>query len=194
VGTISVIESITLDGVVQGVGRADEDTRGGFAHGGWGQGYQDPVIGEFMARGMSAGGVMLFGRRTYDDVLGAWTARLDPHPVTDHLVAAPKYVVSRSASTPLPHPNSTLLAGEAADTVAALRAGVDGAISVIGSGALVRALWAAGLVDALVLLVHPIALGSGTRLFGPGERRDLRLERTVASTTGVVIAQYAVVR
>lgn len=189
---ICATESVSLDGVMQGLGRADEDTRGGFVHGGWGEGYQDRVMGEFMAEGMAAEGVMLFGRRTYDDLMRAWTSLPEPSPVTDHLVAAQKYVVSRNAATPIPYPNSTLLPGAATDTVAALKKERDGDITVIGSGELVRALHAAGLLDTYVLLIHPIVLGSGTRLLAEGDRRDLRLEHSVTTTTGVIIARYAV--
>lgn len=190
--TICATESITLDGVMQGLGRSDEDVRGGFAHGGWGDGYQDHVAMEFMAEGMTDDGVMLFGRRSYEDLLRHWTAVTEPNPFTDHLTRVPKYVVSRSADTRLDYPHSTLLPGEAADAVAVLKKELDGDISVIGSGELVRALHAAGLLDTYVLLIHPITLGSGTRLFAEGDRRDLRLERSVATTTGVIIARYAV--
>jgi len=189
---ICATESITLDGVMQGLGRPDEDTRDGFAHGGWGDGYQDHVVMEFMAEGMSAKGAMLFGRRSYEDLLRHWTSVTEPNPFTDHLTHAAKYVVSRSAGTRLDYPNSTLLPGDAVDTVATLKKELDGDISVIGSGELVRALHAAGLVDSYVLLIHPITLGSGTRLFGDADRRDLKLERSVASTTGLIIAKYSV--
>ena len=193
-GRISVLESVTLDGVMQGLGRPDEDTRGGFAHGGWGPAYADHVAGQFMGEGMASVTAMLFGRRTYDDVLGYWTTTPDPNPFTDILVNTPKFVVSRSNDTVLTYPNSTLLPGDATATVAALRQQVEGDIFVMGSGELVRALHAAGLVDAYTLQIHPIVLGSGTQLFGPGERSDLVLEQTVATTTGVIIAQYGCVR
>ncbi|TPW71664.1 dihydrofolate reductase family protein [Schumannella sp. 10F1B-5-1] len=192
--SLSVTESVSLDGVMQGLGRLDEDTRGGFDRGGWGDGYQDDVSFRFMSEGMSQGGVMLFGHRTYRDVLGHWTAVDEPNPFTDHLVAASKYVVSRSPATTLAFPSSTLLAGDAVETVGRLKQEVDGAISIIGSGELVRALHAAGLVDEYTLQIHPIVLGAGTRLFGEGDRSDLRLERSVATTTGVIIAQYSVRR
>jgi dihydrofolate reductase len=191
-GKISVVESVTLDGVMQGLGRADEDTRGGFTHGGWGPPYSDHVAGQFMAEGMADVGAMLFGRRTYEDVLGYWTTTDEPNPFTDVLLHTPKYVVSRSADTTLGYPNSTLLAGDAAATVGGLSDQVAGDITVIGSGALVRTLHAAGLVDEYVLQVHPVVLGSGTRLFGPGERTDLTLRRSVVTTTGVIIAVYQV--
>jgi dihydrofolate reductase len=189
---ISVTMSTTLDGVVQGLGRPDEDTRGGFPHGGWGDGFADHVQGAFMAEGMSASGAMLFGHRTYVDLLTHWTAVTEPNPFTGYLTQVRKYVVSRDPSTALGFPESVLLAGEAAETVARLKDEVEGDLSVIGSGALVRSLHAAGLVDEYTLLVHPIVLGSGTRLFGEGDRTDLELTRSVTTTTGVVIAQYAV--
>ncbi|QYC40898.1 hypothetical protein Nocox_16425 [Nonomuraea coxensis DSM 45129] len=188
-GTISVFVNVGLDGVMQGPGRADEDTRGGFRHGGWGVGYADQVIGTYVAE-RSGAAAMLFGRRTYDDVLGYWTSVGEPNPFTETLVNTPKYVASRRAGAGLAHPNSTLLAGEAAETVARLKERVDGVITVLGSGELVRSLHAAGLVEEYVLLIHPIVLGSGTRLFGEGERTDLTLEETITATTGVVIARY----
>jgi dihydrofolate reductase len=188
---ITVFESVTLDGVMQAPGRPDEDTRGGFPYGGWAVPYQDEVAMRFAGEGMSQGGAMLFGRRTYDDLLGYWTSTPEPNPFTEVLVNAPKYVVSRSGDVGLDHPNSTLLAGDAPETVADLRRTQDGAITVLGSGELVRALFAAGLVDELILLQHPLVLGTGTTLFG-SHRVELELQRTEPTTTGVVIAQYAV--
>lgn len=190
-GTISAFESITLDGVMQGLGRPDEDTRGDFRHGGWGDGYADEVMMKFAGAAMASTAAMLFGRRTYEDLLGFWTSTPEPNPFSEVLVAQPKYVVSRDVGLELAYPNSTLLAGDAVETVAALRAEVDGQITVLGSGELVRSLHAAGLVDEYVLQIHPIVLGSGTRLFGEGDRSDLDLEESVTTSTGVVIARYA---
>lgn len=189
-GTISVFENVTLDGVMQAPGRADEDTRGGFRHGGWGVGYSDEVIGKFAGAAMGRTAAMLFGRRTYDDLLAYWTSMAEPNPFTEALVNGRKYVVSRDADARLGYPNSTLLAGDARVAVARLKDEVDGVINVLGSGELVRTLRAAGLVDEYVLLIHPIVCGSGTRLFGEGERADLTLLEAVTSTTGVVIARY----
>lgn len=188
---ITAFESITLDGVMQAPGRADEDTRGGFAHGGWADGYQDDVLTTYAREGMSAGPRMLFGHRTYSDVLGYWSS-IGPNPFIDSLLGSDKCVVSRSADTALQYPNSELLAGDAAQTVAALKQRSDDDLMVMGSGQLVRSLLAAGLVDRLALPIHPIVLGSGTRLFGYGERVGLRLERSIPTTTGVVIAEYTV--
>lgn len=190
--TITAFESVTLDGVMQSLGRPDEDTRGGFSHGGWGNGYADEVLMQFLGEGMQQPGELLFGHRTYADLLGHWTAVDTPNPFTERLVNVQKLVVSRSSATELPYPNSTLLAGEAVDTVARLR--TEGAlpIQIMGSGELVRALHGAGLIDRYTLLVHPIVLGSGQRLFGAADRVDLRLERTLPTTTGLVILEYAV--
>ncbi|UYQ60965.1 dihydrofolate reductase family protein [Streptomyces peucetius] len=191
-GVISVFESVTLDGVMQGVGRADEDTRGGFHHGGWGEGYADEVIGRFAGSSIGRTTAMLFGRRTYDDLLGYWTSVPEPSPFTEALVNQRKYVASRHAGPRPAFPNSTLLSGEASETVTALKRDVEGVITVLGSGDLVRSLRSTGLVDEYVLLIHPIVLGAGTRLFDEGERADLVLEESLSSTTGVVIARYRV--
>jgi dihydrofolate reductase len=188
--TITLFENVTLDGVLQGPGRADEDTRGDFAHGGWASGYADEVSMQFAGEGMSGGGALLFGRRSYEQMLGAWTATPEPNPFSDVLVRTPKYVVSRSAGAMLDYPNSTLLPGNAAETVAALKKEVAQDLTVLGSGELVRTLHAARLIDCYVLLVHPIVLGSGTRLFGDADRLDLTLERSIPTTTGVLIVQY----
>ncbi|WP_448003195.1 dihydrofolate reductase family protein [Agromyces bauzanensis] len=189
--TIIAFESVTLDGVMQAPGRPDEDTRGGFEYGGWAAPYQDEVGARFAGEEMSRGGAMLFGRRTYDDLLGFWTTTPEPNPFTDALVNAPKYVVSRDRDIRLGYPNSTLLAGEASETVAQLRRTLDGPLTVLGSGKLVRALFGARLVDELVLQQYPLVLGTGTTLFGL-TRVELDLQRTMPTTTGVIIAQYAV--
>lgn len=187
---ITIFESVTLDGILQGPGRADEDTRGGFTHGGWAGGYADEVSMQFVGESMSGPGALLLGRRTYKDLLGFWTTTPEPNPFTDVLVGSPKYVVSRSADATLDHPNSVLLAGDAVETVAALKRQVNEDLTILGSGELVRALHAAQLIDHYVLQTHPIVLGSGSRLFGAADRLDLTLERAIPTTTGVLIAQY----
>lgn len=191
-GTIIATENISLDGVIQSPGGSDEDTRGGFIHGGWATGFDDAQTAEFMGAGMASTQAMLFGRRTYDQLVGYWLSTTDRNPFRDLLTAIPKYVCSRSATTALPHPNSTLLPGEAIDTVARLKTEIDGPISVIGSGALVRSLLSASLLDGLVLSTFPIVLGSGTKLFDEGDRIDLHLERSSTSSTGVLMAEYTV--
>jgi dihydrofolate reductase len=191
--TVTVVESLSLDGVIQAPAGEQEDTRGGFAHGGWAAPYMDHVMGEFMGRGMGSGGAMLFGRRTYEQFASFWPHQTDGNPFTPVLNAATKYVASRTLAEPLPWQNSVLLAGEATDSVARLKESMPGHLTVLGSGALVRSLAEAGLVDTYVLSIHPLVLGTGTRLFRDGlPRTRLELTESVVTTTGVIIARYQV--
>jgi dihydrofolate reductase len=189
--SIGVTMNVTLDGVVQGLGRPDEDTRGGFPHGGWGNRYQDEVMAEEMGRGMSEPGDMLFGRRTWEDFTMAWAGREDGNPFTTHMNAATKYVASTTLEDAGAWQNSVLLRGDAAKTVAELKAGPGTNLSIIGSASLVRALHTAGLVDRYTLLIHPLTLGAGARLFdGPAPLTEFTLTRSVSTTKGVIIAHY----
>ncbi|MGH3495566.1 MAG: dihydrofolate reductase family protein, partial [Sciscionella sp.] len=154
--SITATMFLTLDGVVQGLGRPDEDTRGGFTHGGWGPQYNDEVMGSEMAKGMAGPGDMLFGRRTWQDFITAWGHLTDGNPVTTHMNAATKYVVSRTLEGADAWPNSILLRGDAVDTVAELKAQPGSNLSIIGSASLVRSLHAAGLIDRYTLLIHPL--------------------------------------
>jgi dihydrofolate reductase len=192
--TITAVESVTLDGVMQAPGAPDEDTRGGFAHGGWAQPYADEVQMREMGEGMAREGGMLFGRSTYELLMRAWAGR-DDNPFSPVLDARRKYVVSNTLRDPLPWQNSTLLTGDAASAVRELKASApEPALAVLGSGELVRALLRAGLLDELQLLIHPLVLGSGTRLFdADGAHVPLTLATSVTTTTGVVIATYRTV-
>lgn len=184
--SISATMFMTLDGVVQGLGRADEDTRGGFTHGGWGARYNDEVLAGEMGKGMARAGAMLFGRRTWQDFITAWASATDGNPFTTHLNAARKYVVSRSLQDAGAWQNSVLLRG--IDDVARL----SGELSVIGSASLVRSLHAAGLIDHYTLVIHPLTLGSGARLFdGPAPLTEFSLTGSVTTTKGVIVARYA---
>lgn len=190
-GSINVTMSVSLDGVVQGPGRPDEDTRGGFEEGGWGQRYTDDVMGQEMAKGMAAPGDMLLGRRTWLDFITAWGQATDGNPFTTHLNAARKYVVSRTLPEADAWQNSVLVRGEAVETVAALKSESTRDLSVIGSASLVRTLHSAGLIDRYTLLIHPLTLGRGARMFDdPAPMTELRLTGSVTTTTGVVIAHY----
>ncbi|MFC3964838.1 dihydrofolate reductase family protein [Nocardia jiangsuensis] len=190
--SISVTMSITLDGVVQGLGRPDEDTRGGFPHGGWGLRYNDEIMGAEMARGMAEPGDMLFGRRTWEDFHRAWGSATDGNPFSTHLNAATKYVASTALGDADAWQNSILLRGDAVETVAELKATPGPALSIIGSAALVRTLHAASLIDRYSLLIHPLTLGTGTRLFdGPAPLTEFELTRSVTTGTGVIIAHYS---
>jgi dihydrofolate reductase len=187
---IVVMENVSLDGVMQAPGRADEDTHGGFAHGGWALPYNDAVKGRIMGAGMANVGSLLFGRLTYEDFYRVWPNRTD-NPFTAVLDNAQKYVASRTLTEPLPWQNSTLLRGEAADTVARLKKQAGKDILIMGSGELVRSLIGHQLIDVFKLLIHPLVLGSGRRLFpDEGSLAALRLVDSVTTTTGVVIATY----
>lgn len=182
---------VTLDGVVQGLGRADEDARGGFTHGGWGRRYNDEVMDREMARAMAKPGDMLFGRRTWQDFITAWGRSTDGNPVTTHMNAATKYVASRTLDDVADWQNSILLRGDAAGTVAELKAQPGRDLSVIGSASLVRSLHAAALIDRYTLLICPLTLGGGARLFeGSAPLTEFELTGSVATTKGVIIAQY----
>lgn len=186
--------NVSLDGVVQAPGRADEDRRDGFSHGGWATPYFDSVMARVAGEGMSSMPALLFGRRTYQDFYSVWPKRTD-NPFTPVLNAAEKYVVSRTLEEPLPWEHSTLLRGEATETVARLKATAGKDLVVLGSAMLVRDLMAHDLVDELTLSIHPLALGEGHRLFPDhGPFMSLRLLATTNSSTGVVIARYAPTR
>lgn len=190
---ITAIESVTLDGVMQAPGSPDEDTRGGFAHGGWAQPYNDEVSMRVASEGMASGegGAMLFGRVTYERFWQVWAGR-DDNPFSPVLDARRKYVASTTLTEPLPWQSSTLLGGDAVASVRELKAGApEVELGLLGSGVLLRALLAADLVDELHLSIHPLVLGVGTRLFPTdGPRLALELADSVITTTGVVIATY----
>ncbi|GAA4997531.1 dihydrofolate reductase family protein [Kitasatospora paranensis] len=188
---VNVTLSITLDGVVQGLGRPDEDTRGGFTHGGWGGPYNDAVMGQEMGKSMSKPTDMLFGHRTWNDFITAWSTRTDGNPFTTHMNAATKYVASRTLENADAWQNSILLSGDATETVAELKAEGGKDLTIIGSTSLVRDLHAAGLVDNYRLLIHPLTLGTGTRLFeGSAPLTEFELTGSVPTTRGVIIADY----
>jgi dihydrofolate reductase len=187
---VVVVNNLTLDGVMQAPGRPDEDTRGGFEHGGWAQPYNDPVMARKMGEGMAAGGPLLFGRRTYQDFASFWPQQKD-NPFTPVLDNAQKYVASTTLKGPLPWRNSTLLEGDGADAVAKLKEQLAQDLVILGSGELIRSLMRRNLIDEYVLLIHPLVLGSGRRMFEDGNPpATLRLVDATPTTTGVVIATY----
>ena len=188
-GKVIAFISVTVDGVMQAPGRADEDRRGGFEHGGWGVPYADEDSAKLAGEGMQNTGAMLLGRRTYEDILPHWNKA--GGPFKDMLNNTPKYVASRTLKEPLPWPNSSVLEGDATKAVTRLRKQDDKDLVIIGSGALVRSLLADGLVDEFILLIHPLVLGSGQRLFddgGPGA--TFELAGTSTTSTGVIAATY----
>jgi dihydrofolate reductase len=188
---VILFTSLTLDGIMQAPGRPDEDRRGGFQYGGWAVPYADSVLGSIAGQSMSTSGALLLGRRTYEDFYAVWPNRPKPNPFTDVLNNTMKYVASTTLKEPLPWMNSTLLRGDAAKAVAKLRDQPGKDLVVLGSGELAQSLMRRNLVDVYVLLVHPLVLGTGLRLFREdGPKIALRLVESKATTTGVVIATY----
>jgi dihydrofolate reductase len=188
---IIVAVHLTLDGVLQSPGRAEEDTRGGFDHGGWAAPRADPTGGESLRKALAGATGFLLGRRTYEDFAGFWPKQTDGNPFTKALNDGQKYVASRTLTEPLPWQNSTLLPGDAADAVADLKDQEAGDLAVFGSSELVRSLMHRELIDEYVLMIHPLVLGSGRRLFTDGVPcSNLRLIDSVTSPSGVVIATY----
>jgi len=184
---VVVFMNLTLDGVMQAPGRPDEDRRGGFEHGGWATPYATMEAAE---ESMAYTGALLLGRRTYEDFYAVWPNRTD-NPFTVVLDNTQKYVASTTLEEPLPWSNSTLLKGDAAEAVARLKEEPGKDFVVLGSGELVQSLMRRNLVDEYVLLIHPLVLGSGRRLFTDGGTfAALRLVGTKTTTTGVVIATY----
>ncbi|MFW6691101.1 dihydrofolate reductase family protein [Streptomyces sp. MAR4 CNX-425] len=174
---LTTVTNISVDGVMQGLGGADEDTRGGFERGGWAlplfEGEAEAYLGEVYGRA----GAFLFGRWTYEVFAGSWGVLPDPddNPIAGPLHRRPKYVVSNTLTEPR-WAGTRVLSGDVAAAVRELKAGGDGELQVHGSGRLVRALLAAGLVDEITLFTYPVVVGQGTRLFpdrGPDAALDL---------------------
>lgn len=189
-GKIVVNMNLSLDGVMQAPGRPDEDTRGGFAYGGWAAPYFDPVMGQVAAEGMTHSSALLLGRRTYEDFYSVWPNRTD-NPFTEVLNKSQKYVASTTLKEPLPWVNSSLLKGNATAAVALLKTQLDKDLVILGSGLLVQSLMRANLIDEYALSIHPLILGSGFRLFSEGSpHAAIQLVDTKTSTTGVIIATY----
>ena len=190
---VVVNEFMSLDGVVQAPGGPEEDTDGGFRHGGWSEPYFDPeVMGPFITEGMNRTEALLFGRRTWQAMAGAWPERAGD-PYADQMNAIKKYVVSRTlASKDLRWNNTTLLSADnAVADIAALRAQAGGDLLIWGSASLVATLLAQGLVDELNLMIEPILLGGGKRIFSAdGIARPMQLVSCITAATGVLACTY----
>ncbi|NTU81073.1 MAG: dihydrofolate reductase [Chloroflexales bacterium] len=185
---IVVLMHLTLDGVMQAPGRPDEDVRGGFPHGGWARPRGDAMGA--VDTGIAPDGALLLGRRTYEDFFAFWPNQTD-NPFTARLNAMQKYVASTTLQEPLPWHNSTLLAGDAAEAVSRLKAEPGPDLLIMGSGVLVQALMRHNLIDRYMLLIHPLVLGTGRRLFEAGSpTTELRLVDSSTTTSGVISATY----
>ncbi|HVF19726.1 MAG TPA: dihydrofolate reductase family protein [Mycobacteriales bacterium] len=188
-----VTEFMSLDGVVQAPGGEEEDTDGGFAHGGWSVPYFDEeVMGGLYDESMKSTEALLFGRRTWQTMAAAWPDRAGD-PFADHMNAVKKYVVSSTLTDDDLHWNNTALIGpdEVAGSIRALKAVGDGDLHVMGSPTLVRTLVSDDLVDEYRLMIEPIVLGGGKSIFPTdGSARPLELVSTKTASTGVIICTY----
>lgn len=186
-----VVKMVSLDGVMQAPGSPDEDRSGGFEHGGWAMPYFDEVAGEEAGRSMAETGAFLFGRKTYEIMAAYWPNQPHDDMFSQVLNSLPKYVASTTLAEPLAWSGSSLLKGDVAEAVAALKEEQVGNIVVLGSGRLARTLMEHDLVDEYGLTIHPLLLGPGKRLFDEvGGMRTLRLVDSKATTTGVILATY----
>jgi dihydrofolate reductase len=189
---VIVNEWMSLDGVVQAPGAADEDTSGGFEHGGWHLGYFDDLSQGRVVETLTEAGGFLLGRRTYEAFAAYWpNASEEEQVLAEPLNTKPKYVASTTLEEPLAWQSSTLLRGDVAEAVAALRQEDGDDVHVIGSARLVQTLVEHGLVDELRLMIDPLVLGGGKRIFrDDGVRRPLRLVESHVTTTGAILASY----
>jgi dihydrofolate reductase len=187
---LTVVEFVTLDGVMQSLGSPDEDRDDGFAHGGWSAPYGDEVLGRAAGEGLAATTAYLFGRKTYQKMAAYWPAVPDTNAIAAHLNATPKFVVTRTLAS-LEWAGSNVLGGDVVASVSDLKQHGDGTVTVLGSGVLVQTLIEHEIVDEYRLFVHPLVLGTGKRLFRQTPRPiPLRLAGCTATTTGVLLLKY----
>jgi dihydrofolate reductase len=190
---VIVNEWMTLDGVVQAPGAGDEDTSGGFEHGGWHLRYFDDISRKWVVENLTAAGGFLFGRRTYESFAGHWpNASEEEQAIAEPLNTRPKYVASTTLTDPLEWQNSTVLQGDIAEAVVALKQDDGGDLYVLGSTELVRTLIDHDLVDEFRVMIDPLVVGGGKRIFrNDGKLAPLRLVETQVTTTGAILATYA---
>ena len=190
---VIVVEFMSLDGVVQAPAYSDEDTSGGFRHGGWHLRYLDEGSMKWVIETVSAAGGFLFGRRTYEVFAAHWpSASRGEQPLAQPLNTLPKYVASRTLQAPLAWQNSTLISGPIPESVATLRREDGRDLLVIGSTVLAAELLAHDLVDELRLMIDPVILGGGKRFFRDnGVCLPLALSRSETTPGGAILATYA---
>jgi dihydrofolate reductase len=189
---VIVQEWMTLDGVVQAPGAADEDVSGGFEHGGWSAPYFDEGGMNWVARNVTEAGGFLLGRRTYE-ILGAYwpNASEEERVLADPLNQRPKYVASTTLSEPLEWQNAELLKGDVPAAVEALKQGSGNPLLVIGSTELVHTLLEHDLVDEFRLMIDPLIVGGGKRIVpDSGIRRSLDLTGSETTKSGAILATY----
>ena len=190
---VVVNEFMSLDGVVQAPGAEDEDTSGGFRHGGWHMRYFDDLSQKWVLDSILEAGGFLLGRRTFEIFAAYWpNAPEEEQVIAEPLNTRPKYVASTTLSEPLEWQNSSVLQGDVAEAVAALKQEDGGDLHVIGSTQLVQTLIEHGLVDEFRVMLDPLVLGGGKRIFrDDGALRPLRLVDSEVTTTGAILATYA---
>lgn len=191
---VIVNEFVSLDGVAQAPGGAEEDPSGGFAHGGWHMRYmEDEQARRWVLGSIEEAGGFLLGRRTYEIFAAYWpNAPEEEQVVAEPLNTKPKHVASRTLSEPLGWESSTLLGGDVVAAVRALKQESGGDLHVIGSTELVRTLVAHDAVDELRLMIDPVVLGGGKRIFADdGSLRQFRLVEAQPTGTGAILATYA---
>jgi dihydrofolate reductase len=192
-GKVIVHTWMTLDGVAQAAGAPEEDTRGGFQHGGWHLRYFDDTSRKWVVDSYAAAGGFVFGRRTFESLAGCWPhAAEEEQVIAEPLNSRPKYVASTTLTEPLAWQHSTLLEGDVAKAVAALKRQDGGDLLVIGSTQLVQTLIAHRLVDELQLMIDPLVVGGGKGIFpADGVLRTLRLVGSQVTNTGAILMTYA---
>jgi len=191
---IIVSEFMSLDGVIQAPGGKDEDTEGGFAHGGWTWPYWHDDIGANFAHVMSESDALLLGRKTWQIHGGAFEPMAQGDPFGDVMNAMPKYVVSNTLTSADAWRNSTLISGDVVEQVRALKAQSGKNILIDGSSVLIHTLAQNHLIDEYHLLVYPVVLGGGKKVFPDGVRLNLRLDEAKPLPSGVVLTRYTVER
>jgi dihydrofolate reductase len=189
-GKLVVTEFVTLDGVAQAPGAADEDRDSGFLHGGWQAPLLDQESGSAMFEQAKRMDALLLGRKTYEIFADYWPGAPEEIPFTSLLNGVPKYVASRTLAGPLGWQGSTLLAGDLAERVTAVKER-HGEVHVIGSLDLVQSLLRSGLVDRLNMWLYPLLLGSGKQVFASGTvPTALRLTESVTYPNGTLQLTY----
>jgi dihydrofolate reductase len=191
---VIVNEFMSLDGVAQAPGAADEDPSGGFAHGGWHMQYMEDELAQcWVLESIVEAGGFLLGRRTYEIFAAYWpNAPEEEQVIAEPLNGKPKYVASTTLTEPLEWQSSTLVEGDVAAAVRAVKQDDAGDLHVIGSTELVRTLIEHDLADELRLMIDPLVLGGGKRIFrDDGLLRQLRLVDGQLTGTGAILATYA---
>jgi dihydrofolate reductase len=188
-----VQEFMTMDGVVQAPGGKDEDRTGGFEHGGWSMPYFDDASMKWVVDNLNEAGGFVLGRRTYEIFAGHWPeAPEEEQPLAKPLNRKPKFVATETLTEPLEWENSTVLQGDVAKAVAALKKEDGGDLLVIGSAELVKSLVEDDLVDEFRMMIDPLVVGGGKRLFREdGALNELKLVDSEATETGAILATYA---